>query len=82
MAELADALDSKSSGPQGPCGFDSLLRHVLYSLLFNYFGLLLFPIFSGLRKTLFSLFWHGFGTGVAGGVGYGLSEFELTSPGF
>ena len=27
VAELADALDSKSSGPKGPCGFDSLLRH-------------------------------------------------------
>jgi hypothetical protein len=27
MAELADALDSKSSGTQIPCGFDSLYLH-------------------------------------------------------
>src|ERR671923_1132724 len=27
VAELADALDSKSSGAQAPCGFDSHLRH-------------------------------------------------------
>ena len=33
VAELADALDSKSSGPKGPCGFDSLLRHALFPLL-------------------------------------------------
>lgn len=27
VAELADARDSKSRGPQGPCGFDSHPRH-------------------------------------------------------
>lgn len=27
VAELADAADSKSAGLQGPCGFDSRLRH-------------------------------------------------------
>ena len=27
VAELADAPDSKSGGPHGPCGFDPLLRH-------------------------------------------------------
>ena len=27
MAELADAPDSKSGGPRGPCGFDPHLRH-------------------------------------------------------
>jgi hypothetical protein len=27
VAELADALDSKSSGAKAPCGFDSHLRH-------------------------------------------------------
>jgi hypothetical protein len=36
VAELADALDSKSSGPQGPCGFDSLLRHALFSITFDW----------------------------------------------
>ena len=35
VAELADALDSKSSGPKGPCGFDSLLRHTLFPRYFN-----------------------------------------------
>src|SRR5215218_10040086 len=28
VAELADAPDSKSGGPRGPCGFDSHLRHL------------------------------------------------------
>jgi hypothetical protein len=28
VAELADALDSKSSGASAPCGFDSHLRHL------------------------------------------------------
>src|ERR671934_3009905 len=27
VAELADAPDSKSGGPRGPCGFDPHLRH-------------------------------------------------------
>ena len=32
VAELADAADSKSAGDHSPCGFDSLLRDVHFSI--------------------------------------------------
>jgi hypothetical protein len=45
VAELADARDSKSRGPKGSCGFDSLLRHALFLVYFWIFLEFLFPFF-------------------------------------
>lgn len=39
VVELADALDSKSSGAHTPCGFDSRLRHQLKNQGFQSFEL-------------------------------------------
>ena len=40
VAELADALDSKSSGPKGSCRFDPDLRHhfntYIYTFIYKY----------------------------------------------
>ncbi len=35
MAELADAPDLKSGGPQGSCGFDSRPRHSFHDTCFD-----------------------------------------------
>ena len=46
VAELADALDSKSSSLHGECGFDSLLRHSCYLWKFSFYQTFL-PHISG-----------------------------------
>ncbi len=50
VAELADARDSKSRGPFGPCGFDSRPWHQLYIAFFT------FPLLMQSVQTVFLTF--------------------------